>query len=480
MPQPAPTTITLHHQQRDLATTVSDAVVSFAKRRDAFILESACNTAGYGRYSMLGIQPVHRLRAEGDDPTTLRRAADRLRARTDVSVPESAADLPFVGGWVGCIPYEAAAIFGGVHPTPRSREPVAPLQFDLYDTIAVFDHDTSQWHFCGLELPESTLPAARRIENLTEFVQQAGVIAHHPLPVGAPSPAIPAPRPELTATDYCERVERAIAYIAAGDIYQVNLTQRFTADGRLDPAELYSRLRGANPADYAALIRTDATSILSASPELLLLSRRDGTVMTRPIKGTAQRGRNGPSDTAAREALRTSVKDRAELHMIVDLMRNDLGRWCQPGSVRVKADADIETHPTVHHLVATIAGRLRDPRQAVDLLLTSLPAGSITGCPKIRAMQIIDGLEPSPRGAYCGSIGYIGIDGTVGMNVAIRTITARANRLDIHAGGAITADSDPAAEYAETLAKAEGMFRALGHTTADLARAALDDPAPVE
>jgi anthranilate/para-aminobenzoate synthase component I len=261
-------------------------------------------------------------------------------------------------------------------------------------------------------------------------------------------------------------------YIAAGDIYQVNLTQRFTVRTPLTPLEIHLRLREANASDFAALLIWDERAVICASPELFLSATADGAVLTRPIKGTHARAGGAAADAAAGAALLASAKDRAELNMIIDLLRNDLGRVCAFGSVRVVAEADVEVHPTVLHLVGTVAGQLRPEITRSKLLEATLPGGSITGCPKIRAMQIIRELEDTPRGAYCGAIGYLGLDGGLGLNVAIRTMQYDRGTLHLHAGGAITADSDPNAEYAETLAKAEGMFRALGHSTAALDAAA--------
>lgn len=258
---------------------------------------------------------------------------------------------------------------------------------------------------------------------------------------------------------YESAVKRAIDYIAAGDVFQVNLAQRFTAGLRFHPAEVYRRLFQQAPARYGAYLGYEDFALISNSPELFLhvQSCADGrTVVTRPIKGTR------PRRPGMEAELRDSLKDQAELNMIVDLERNDLGRVCRIGSVRVSEPRIIEAHPTVYHGVSTIRGILRDDVSFVDLLRATFPGGSVTGAPKIRAMQIIDELEPTRRGPYCGAIGYLDASGTIQLSVAIRIMIARAGQIHIPVGGGIVADSDPASEYEETIVKARAMFDALG------------------
>jgi para-aminobenzoate synthetase component 1 len=250
-------------------------------------------------------------------------------------------------------------------------------------------------------------------------------------------------------------------YIAAGDVYQVNLSQRFEMQTADEPFAIYERLRKLSPAPFGAYIEAGNFQILSSSPELLLRLDERGHALTRPIKGTRPRGKTPAEDQRLAAELFASEKDHAELLMIVDLERNDLGRVCRYGSIEVKERHRIESHPTVHHLVATIVGRLRENADVFDCLRSMLPGGSITGAPKIRAMQLIDELEPCRRHVYTGSLGYLGFDGTCDLNIAIRTILCRAGRASYHVGGGIVADSDPEAEYQETLAKGRAMRAAL-------------------
>lgn len=263
--------------------------------------------------------------------------------------------------------------------------------------------------------------------------------------------------PGLDKADWVQRVGRAHEYIAAGDIYQVNLTHTLTAPWSVDPAAFYPRLRAASPAPYACFLRLGDTTVLSASPECFL--QIDGRrIVTRPIKGT--RPRRGDDAAAAAELL-ASEKERAELVMITDLERNDLGQVCEYGSVRVAALCELQTFAQVHHLVSTVEGRLRHGITPVQALRACYPGGSITGAPKKRAREIIAGLEPAPRGIYTGALGFFARDGRAVFNIAIRTLVVRDGLASYGVGAGIVADSDPAAEYDETLHKAAGLFAAL-------------------
>jgi para-aminobenzoate synthetase component 1 len=259
---------------------------------------------------------------------------------------------------------------------------------------------------------------------------------------------------------YERAVARAVEYIAAGDIFQVNLSQRYTVEQAADAELIFHRLTDGGGAHYGAMLEFDEFAVISNTPELFLsvTPRADGRrkVVTRPIKGTRPRG------AGMEQALRDSIKDQAELNMIVDLERNDLGRVCEIGTVKVIEARLIEAHPTVYHGVATVEGVLRDDVGFVELLAATFPGGSITGAPKIRAMQIIEELEPVRRGVYCGAIGYIGGDGSMQFNIAIRTMTMKGGIVHVPVGGGVVADSRPAAEYEETLVKARAMFAALG------------------
>lgn len=265
----------------------------------------------------------------------------------------------------------------------------------------------------------------------------------------------------LTKDDYLRAVQKILAYLRAGDCYQVNLAQRFTTTAQEDPWEIYLRLREISPAPYAGFIDAGDFQILSASPECFLKAKADGTLITKPIKGTRPRGTNPAEDQQLKTELAKSEKDRAELLMITDLLRNDLGKVCIPGSVHVLKLREVETFPQVHHLVSTVTGQRHQNLDIIDCLAALMPGGSITGAPKIRAMEIIRELEPVNRGVYTGAIGWLGPNNTAHFNIAIRIIILQKNIAYFHAGGGIVIDSNPEAEYQETLTKAKGMMAAL-------------------
>jgi len=272
-------------------------------------------------------------------------------------------------------------------------------------------------------------------------------------------------RANMTRDDYERAVRRILDYIAAGDVYQINFTQRFEATTSARPALLYHALRTVNPAPFAAYLDCGVGQVLSSSPERFLRIR-GREIQTRPIKGTRARTGNEQADQKAARELLMSAKDQAELLMITDLERNDLGRVCVYGSVHVPELVALESYATVLHLVSTVEGRLADGVTAVDAIRACFPGGSITGAPKIRAMEIIDELEPSARGVYTGAIGYLGFNDCSDFNIAIRTMIHQDGKVHFHAGGGIVADSVPALEYEETLHKARGMVQALARADA--------------
>ncbi len=267
-------------------------------------------------------------------------------------------------------------------------------------------------------------------------------------------------RRDFTRPEYLDAVRRCKEYIAAGDVFQVNLSQRFSVEINEPPLDIYRRISSRYPASFGAFLDFGAFALVCNSPELFLraipLSDGRSRVLTRPIKGTR------PRKPGADLLLRKSIKDQAELNMVVDLERNDLGRVCEIGTVRVSQPRTIEAHPTVYHGVATIEGILREDVGLAELLAATFPGGSVTGAPKIRAMQIIDELERTPRGPYCGAIGHLAPDGGLELSLAIRTMIIADGVAHVHVGGGIVADSDPIEEYEETLVKARAMFEALG------------------
>ena len=446
----------------DGGPSVEAAIVSFSTGRAPFVLESSAVDPSYGRFTILGCDPVHSLAIGRNEPRPIDRLAERV-ARFPVC--DQTREVPFVGGWVGYLSYEAGLSVEGLRATTATDISLPAVRFGLYDTAVVFDHAAERWYVVGVAWPKGVCrgraSVARRMAEARRRLQAAVA----PAPLGRDEAAVGGcrpPAPNMSREAYLARVRQAKRYSQAGDVYQVNLTLRFSTTTSAGPLELYRRLRVANPACYAGLLWWGDQAVISSSPELFL-HLRGCRVVTRPIKGTRPRLGDEAIDGRQRRELVHSAKDRAELTMIIDLLRNDLGRVSEFGSVRVLSPAELEVHPTVYHLVGTIEGRLKRGRDWADLLRASFPGGSVTGAPKIRAMQIIDELEPTCRSVYCGSIGYIGLDGGMCLNIAIRTMVYQAGRLHLFAGGGIVADSDPHDEYDEALAKAAGMLRALGH-----------------
>jgi para-aminobenzoate synthetase component 1 len=389
---------------------------------------------GESAHLFLGEQAI------ADDPSGW-----RLWNRIQHQLP-ALSPLPFtVGpGWVGYVGFEMARQLERL-PASRHEDLGLPLlRMALFDQGLVFDHQEERAY-------SVSAPGVRAALGKLGLGHASRANRREPRSNARTEP--PMSRPA-----YERMVRRAIEYIAAGDIYQVNLAQRFTFDGVDDPLGLYAAVRRSNPAPYGALLKWDDGAVASFSPELFL-QLRENRVLTCPIKGTRPRTGDQTLDDAYRRELLTSAKEAAELAMIVDLHRNDLGRVCRYGSVRVLHPRRIEAHPSVFHTVADIAGELAPGRGALDLLAACFPAGSISGVPKIRALEIIDELEPAARGVYTGAIGVLGLDGQMTFNVAIRTLQMRGTRATLYVGGGIVADSDPAAEYEETLAKAAGILR---------------------
>ncbi|HZW29573.1 MAG TPA: aminodeoxychorismate synthase component I [Isosphaeraceae bacterium] len=365
---------------------------------------------------------------------------------------------PFQGGFIGTIGYDFAPQLEHL-PRRRDRDSRMPdIRLAFYHTAVTVDHRSGRVQVWSWIVPGRDRAMAERTchswkERIERQLESARPEAVHPR---EPARLVSS----LDRATYLEAVGRVREYIAAGDVYQVNLSQRFTARGRYDPLELYLRLKQHSPAPFAAFLRWGELAVVSASPEWFYQTRGD-RIVTRPIKGTRPRGRDAAEDARLAAELMAAPKDRAELTMIVDLERNDLGRVCRYGSVRVSDPVRVESFAQVHHLVATVEGRLRPDAGPDDILRAVFPGGSITGAPKIRAMEIIDELEPNRRSLYTGAIGYLSRGGASGFNIAIRTILVEGDRASYQVGGGIVADSDPEAEYEETLAKGRGMQRVL-------------------
>ena len=370
-------------------------------------------------------------------------------------------------GWVGYVGFETARQLERLPQSHREDLGLPLLRLTLHERAIVLDHHEQRaFAVAAVGLREALgLPAGEPADDAAWADRWQHAATAEPQPLAQPHFRL---RHEIRQADYEQMVTRALEYIAAGDIYQVNIAQRLRFEGIGDPLAVYAALRRTNPAPYAALLSWPGGAVASVSPELFLRVQGD-EVVTRPIKGTRPRTGDPLLDDAYRRQLLASEKDAAELAMIVDLHRNDLGRVCAYRSVRVAHARRVETHPTVFHTVADIVGRLAPGHDALDLLAACFPAGSISGVPKIRALQIIDELEPAARGVYTGAVGVLGVDGQMTFNVAIRTVQINRATATLYVGGGIVADSDPADEYEETLAKARGIVNAL-HSTSGAAR----------
>lgn len=374
--------------------------------------------------------------------------------------------VPFIGGAVGYFSYDLCHFIERLPSTTIDDLQLPECYFGFYDLVLAFDNQQGKAYIISTGFPEMREPerikrAAQRLNEMKDkLAEMPRRDTEAPLtPVSSP----PAPRSlkgGFTHQEYMAAVEKARQYIIAGDIFEVNLSQRFEAELSIAPYELYKRLRQINPAPFTCYLGFDEVSVVSASPERFLRVQGD-RVETRPIKGTRPRGKTPDEDDALAKELESSVKDRAENIMIVDLERNDLGRVCRYGTVKVTELAVLEAFPTVFHLTSTIVGRLREGKNSIDLLKATFPGGSITGAPKVRAMEIIDELEPTKRSIYTGSIGYLSFNGDLDLSIVIRTFIIKGRKAYYQVGGAVVYDSDPEAEYQETLDKARALVHAI-------------------
>lgn len=413
------------------------------------------------RFDVVVADPYVTLRTRGATTEIARRGARPERSeRTPLAlvrealgeVSPGAPGLPFSGGAVGYLAYDLGRRLEHIPAIAAADIDMPDLAIGIYDWAVVVDHTARRTWLVGAGRDSRT------------FAEWSALVARLEGPVAGRPPAfrvLGPPASNLTRAQYGEAFGRVIRHIRAGDCYQVNLTQRFAAPAEGDAWHAYLRLRAINPAPFAAYLDLPDGKIVCSSPERFLKVR--GThVETKPIKGTRRRSDDAARDRELAEELRTSAKDRAENVMIVDLLRNDLGRCCAPGTVRVSKLFDIESFASVHQLVSTVEGELAPGKHALDLVGACFPGGSITGAPKVAAMKVIEALEPHRRSLYCGSIGYIGFDGNMDLNIAIRTLVQQGGHVYTWAGGGIVADSDVDAEYQESLDKAAAMLAVMG------------------
>ena len=439
-----------------------------ADRPWAVFLDSGLHHPGQSRYDIIAAEPYVRLVTRGAltevhaERTELSRADPfellRQYVAMDAGCPPrglpsaQAGELPFSGGAIGYFGYDLTRRIERLPARARDAERIPDMVIGIYDWAVVVDHSERRAWLAGQGRdPDTDLKWNGLVRLFTDTPPER---RRTPFRVTSPVTS------NLTPQHYGRAFERVLDYITAGDCYQVNLAQRFSAEASGDPWLAYQRLRLINPAPYSAFLSTPYAQILSASPERFLRVE-NRQVETKPIKGTRPRAGHPRLDAELIAELVASEKDRAENLMIVDLLRNDLSKNCELGTVKVPKLFDVESFATVHHLVSTVTGRLAPGRDAIDLLRGAFPGGSITGAPKVRAMQIIEEIEPHRRGVYCGAIGYVGYDGNMDTNIAIRTLVHSHGTVRFWAGGGIVADSQRDAEYQETFDKAAALLSLL-------------------
>ena len=437
----------------------------FASREKASFLNSSLESDA-ARYSFIGIEPFFSMESKASfiNVTLLGQKINAFGS--PIKVLKSAAGaykitnntpFPFIAGGIGYLSYEAKNLIEELPSPPVDNLGIPDIYFVFYRCILIFDKKSpGEFYASVLELETSS---SRKASDIISSVKSA--IKHVP---GSLSDTIKNSslgiESNFSKKEYVMAVEKVLEHIKAGDIYQACLSQRFKTEWKRSGYELYLKLNQLNPSPFSAYIESGDLSIISASPELFM-RRRGNTIETRPMKGTRPAGRGKSEDEKIKAELEKSAKDIAELLMIVDLERNDIGKIAVPGTVRLEEARRIERHPTVFQAISVIKGTVKDDTDNVDILEAVFPGGSITGCPKIRAMEIINDIETCARGVYTGCIGYLSFHGTMDMNIAIRTMTLKGNDLYFHAGGGIVSDSDPEEEYEETLVKARALMSAI-------------------
>jgi para-aminobenzoate synthetase component 1 len=456
-----------------ISLNAAELFESIKDRPYSFFLDSGMDTQRLGRFSFLGSEPFLVVQSRGSEIILVRGQEHEVQHGNPFDTIGTLLDLykldycptpvPFVGGAVGYFGYDLCHFVEHLPSTAIDDLDLPECYFAFYDVILAFDHLEGKVYIVATGFPEmdegQRLKRARmRLEESKNwFCPVDSVIATTRSPSQNREIIL---KSNFTTGEYIKAVDRVREYIAAGDVFQVNLSQRFQAELEVPPYELYRILRKVNPAPFASYINFAGVAIVSASPERFLKVQGD-LVETRPVKGTRPRGNEPVEDESLAQELIHSTKDRAENVMIVDLERNDLGRVCRYGTIKVTELAILETFPTVFHLTSTIVGRLRRGKSDVDLLKATFPGGSITGAPKVRAMEIIDELEPTRRSVYTGSVGYLSFNGNMDINIVIRTMVIKEGRAYFQVGGGIIYDSDSEAEYIETLDKAKALVQAL-------------------
>ncbi|MBT7952175.1 MAG: aminodeoxychorismate synthase component I [Gammaproteobacteria bacterium] len=435
----------------------------------SIFLDSGYPNIDRGRYDFISSRPYKTLTTYGNETFIDDGESVRCSEQDPFELIKSSlgkhihnlTDLPFCGGAMGYFAYDLGRRIESLPDSTRQDVVIPDMAIGLYDWVIVVDHHKRQSWLIG---QDRDIRTEQQWTQLSDLFHSEG---HQRMEKYTVHSSIKA---NMDKNEYANNFNKIKNYIREGDCYQVNLAQRFSVDVQGDPWDIYLQLRKNNPAPFAAYFNSPDGSILSSSPERFLKVNNE-IVETKPIKGTIRRGTYANEDKALAEQLLESEKDRAENLMIVDLMRNDISKNCATGSVAVPKLFALESYATVHHLVSTVTGRLKNDRQALDLLRGCFPGGSITGAPKLRAMEIIEELEPHRRNVYCGSLGYIGYDGNMDSNIAIRTLVYHKDKVYCWAGGGIVADSKVDSEYQECFEKAAAMLKLFqGNKSDDVGR----------
>jgi len=448
----------------DFAGDALELCARFRQEPYLFCLDSSRFDQGQGRYSFVGFDPFEVFKASGKNTLSLLK---KRYARYSEASQQTL--TPFAGGIVGYLGYDYGLYQGKIPARAKDDLNLPDAVWGFYDRVLTIDHLHKKLYVTSNGLPEKNKAlrekrAAARLEDIERalarpFKRGTQYLIPDELSIVSPFKSPGDLASNFTKDEYLATIRKVLDHIAAGDIYQLNLSQRFTCDTageNADPLEICRVLRQLSPVSFGGYFDAGALKLISNSPEMFL-RLRDGKVQTRPMKGTRPRGRELSEDRRLRSEIEQSAKDKAELLMITDLERNDLGKVCDYGSVRVKEMRAIEEYKYVFQATSSVEGMLRHDKDCFDLIEACFPGGSITGCPKIRAMEIIEELEPTHRGPYTGSMGYIDFAGNMDLNILIRTLLHCGEKIHFQVGGGIVADSTPEGEYEETLVKARAL-----------------------
>lgn len=438
----------------------------FKDEEYSFFLDSGMDHDKLGEFSFIGASPFLVFKSKDENIEIIENEKveklkgnpfDKIKEILNKYKMDYETEIPFVGGAVGYLSYDLCHHIENLPRTAIDDVGVPDMYFGLYDGVVCIDHrgGKDKVYVASLGIIDSEENMVERIIEKIKTSEESGVEIN--LPKTTKKKEF---KSNFTKDEFINSVRKVQDYIKLGDIYQANLTQRFSCDLEETPYELYGKLREINPAPFATFMDFKDGQIVSSSPERFI-KIRNKIIETRPIKGTRPRGKNEEEDKKYREELLNSEKDKAELLMIVDLERNDLGKIAKTGTVKVTELFHLEEYSTVYHLVSTVVAEVREDCDAIDSIVATFPGGSITGAPKIKSMEVIDELEPTQRNIYTGSVGYIGFNGDLDLNIVIRTVVCKNDKAYFQVGGGMTWDSDAKEEYQETLDKAKALMDAL-------------------